>query len=171
MNIREQNKIRNDDYLKSIGPERIISNLIKGNVNTLSELVSTGKSGSFFYFTADGKYTIKTIKLKEFTVFRKFLKEYHTHLIDNPYSLINKLSFLHYLLIIHIFNRIYGLHKIKCRTGSKFSSKSIYFVVLENVLSTHQPIHEKYDLKGSLYKRTTHETYFFILNQPKKNQI
>ena len=92
MNIREQNKIRNDDYLKSIGPERIISNLIKGNVNTLSELVSTGKSGSFFYFTADGKYTIKTIKFKEFKVFRTFLKEYREHLMENPNSLINKLS-------------------------------------------------------------------------------
>ena len=90
MNIREQNKIRNDDYLKSIGPERIISNLIKGNVNTLSELVSTGKSGSFFYFTADGKYTIKTINLKECRVFRNFIKQYHEHLMENPNSLINK---------------------------------------------------------------------------------
>jgi len=76
--------------LKSIGPERIISHLIKGNVNTLSELVSTGKSGSFFYFTADGKYTIKTIHTKEFKVFRQILKSYHQHLMENPNSFINK---------------------------------------------------------------------------------
>ena len=48
--------ISKDSYLSSIGPENLLSNLLKGNLNTLRELVSSGKSGSFFYYSSDGKY-------------------------------------------------------------------------------------------------------------------
>ncbi len=52
--IRMLYGIKNADYLKSIGPETMLNNLIKGNLKSLAELTSTGKSGSFFYFSADG---------------------------------------------------------------------------------------------------------------------
>lgn len=35
--------------------------------------------------------------------------------------------------------------------------KTIYFIIMENILNTHKVIHEKYDIKGSLYKRKTFE--------------
>ena len=38
-------------YMRSIGPEFMIGNLLFGKLNTLTESGSTGKSGSFFYFT------------------------------------------------------------------------------------------------------------------------
>lgn len=53
--IRKMYSIKSEDYLRSIGPETMLNNLIKGNLASLSELTSTGKSGSFFYFSADGK--------------------------------------------------------------------------------------------------------------------
>jgi 1-phosphatidylinositol-4-phosphate 5-kinase len=59
--IRRIYGIGNEEYLRSIGPETMISNLIKGNLNTLQELVSTGKSGSFFYYTADGTLSKREI--------------------------------------------------------------------------------------------------------------
>lgn len=43
--------IENDDYLSSIGPESLLSSILKGDLSTLSELTSTGKSGSFFYYS------------------------------------------------------------------------------------------------------------------------
>ena len=43
--------IDSDSYLGSIGPETILSSILKGDLNTLSELTSTGKSGSFFYYS------------------------------------------------------------------------------------------------------------------------
>lgn len=46
--------ISKESYLSSIGPENLLSNLLKGNLNTLRELVSSGKSGSFFYYSSDG---------------------------------------------------------------------------------------------------------------------
>ena len=88
--IRRQYGIRNDDYLKSIGPEAMLGNLIKGNLTSLSELTSTGKSGSFFYYSADGKYTLKTISRDEFHFLRKILSNYYTHIINNPQTLMIK---------------------------------------------------------------------------------
>ena len=90
MKLREINGVQNEDYLRSIGPERVLTNLIKGNVNTLSELVSTGKSGSFFYYSADGKYTLKTIHKNEYYFLQKILKNYYEHMSKNKKSFINK---------------------------------------------------------------------------------
>jgi 1-phosphatidylinositol-4-phosphate 5-kinase len=50
-----------DGYLKSLGPENLIGNLLMGNISSLKEQMSTGKSGSFFYYTADSLYMLKTI--------------------------------------------------------------------------------------------------------------
>jgi len=99
--IRKMFGIKNEDYLRSIGPETMLNNLIKGNLKSLAELTSTGKSGSFFYFSADGtdpnfsligigKYTLKTIQKEEFFFLRRILRNYYTHLVHNPESLIVK---------------------------------------------------------------------------------
>jgi len=90
LKLRAACGIKNEDYLRSIGPERVLTNLIKGNVNTLSELVSTGKSGSFFYYTADGRFTLKTIHKNEYFFLQKILKNYYEHMQKNRKSFINK---------------------------------------------------------------------------------
>ena len=58
--------IDNDDYLASIGPETLLSSLLKGDLSSLKELTSSGKSGSFFYYSADARFTLKTISRDEF---------------------------------------------------------------------------------------------------------
>jgi len=131
--------IKNSDYLKSIGPEAMLSNLIKGDLSGLSELTSTGKSGSFFYYSADGKYTLKTISRDEFIFFREILKNYYTHLVNNPHTLIIK---------------FFGLHKIKF-LKKKSKKEKVYFVIMSNVFHTLKEIHIRYDLKGSTKGRIT----------------
>lgn len=84
-------------------------------MSTLSELTSTGKSGSFFYYSQDGLYTLKTISEREFTLFYKILYNYFNYLKSNSNSLIIKL---------------YGLHKIV------MDGKKIYFIVMGNVFQT-----------------------------------
>ena len=54
--IRRIFGISTEDYLKSIGPQNLFSGFLKGSLNMLSELFSSGKSGSFFYFSADGHF-------------------------------------------------------------------------------------------------------------------
>lgn len=48
-----------------------------GKLSSLSELSSSGKSGSFFYFTDDGEYMIKTVSKHEFTLLKSILKSYY----------------------------------------------------------------------------------------------
>lgn len=99
----------------------------------LSELGSPGKSGSFFYFSRDYRFIIKTLHHGEHKFLRKVLKQYHAHMKANPHSLLS---------------RFYGLHRVKMPHGSK-----IHFVVMNNLFPPHRDIHETYDLKGSTVGR------------------
>jgi 1-phosphatidylinositol-4-phosphate 5-kinase len=99
----------------------------------LSELGSPGKSGSFFYFSRDYKYIIKTIHHGEHKFLRKILKDYYNHVIDNPNTLLSQ---------------FYGLHRVKMPYGKK-----IHFVVMNNLFPPHRDIHTTFDLKGSTVGR------------------
>jgi 1-phosphatidylinositol-4-phosphate 5-kinase len=69
-----------------------------GKLSSLTELSSSGKSGSFFYFTEDSnelkyqninfffildKYMIKTISKNEKQLLRKIMKNYYNHIMEN----------------------------------------------------------------------------------------
>ncbi|CAK3969714.1 Phosphatidylinositol 4-phosphate 5-kinase its3 [Lecanosticta acicola] len=103
----------------------------------LSELGSPGKSGSFFYFSRDYKYIIKTIHHAEHKFLRKVLREYYEHVRDNPNTLLSQ---------------FYGLHRVKIPYGRK-----IHFVVMNNLFPPHRDIHRTFDLKGSTIGRDFRE--------------
>ena len=110
------------DYLMSLTSKYI-----------LSELGSPGKSGSFFYFSRDYKYIIKTIHHAEHKLLRKVLREYYAHIERYPNTLISQ---------------FYGLHRVKIPYGRK-----IHFVVMNNLFPPHRDIHQTFDLKGSTIGR------------------
>ncbi|EKM77437.1 hypothetical protein AGABI1DRAFT_20563, partial [Agaricus bisporus var. burnettii JB137-S8] len=99
----------------------------------LSELGSPGKSGSFFYFSRDYRFIIKTIRHSEHKFLLKTLKAYYDHVKNNPHTLLS---------------RFYGLHRVKLPRGRK-----IHFVIMNNLFPPHRDIHETYDLKGSTFGR------------------
>ncbi|KAI0042077.1 SAICAR synthase-like protein [Auriscalpium vulgare] len=99
----------------------------------LSELGSPGKSGSFFYFSRDYRFIIKTIRHSEHKFLLSILKKYHAHVKANPHSLLS---------------RFYGLHRVKLPHGRK-----IHFVIMNNLFPAHKDVHETYDLKGSTVGR------------------
>lgn len=103
----------------------------------LSELGSPGKSGSFFYFSRDYKYIIKTIHHSEHKFLRKVLKDYYTHVQNNPNTLLSQ---------------FYGLHRVKMPYGKK-----IHFVVMNNLFPPHRDVHTTFDLKGSTVGRDYRE--------------
>ncbi|KAJ3210425.1 Phosphatidylinositol-4-phosphate 5-kinase [Dinochytrium kinnereticum] len=103
----------------------------------LSELGSPGKSGSFFYFSQDYRFIIKTIHHSEHKFIRKVLHNYYNHVKANPQTLIS---------------RIFGLHRVKLP-----GNKKIHFVVMGNVFPPNKDIHETYDLKGSSVGRVISE--------------
>ncbi|KAJ6577316.1 SAICAR synthase-like protein [Mycena capillaripes] len=99
----------------------------------LSELGSPGKSGSFFYFSRDYRFIIKTIRHSEHKFLLSILKDYHAHVKSNPHTLLS---------------RFYGLHRVKLPRGHK-----IHFVIMNNLFPPHRDIHETFDLKGSTVGR------------------
>ncbi|MCQ2818935.1 MAG: hypothetical protein MJ252_16845 [archaeon] len=133
-NIRKMYGISNDSYLKSLGPENFLGNLIITKNKSLRELCSSGKSGSFFYFSYDSKYLLKTLPLSEFELLQGMLKDYYIHM--NKYE-------------DTLMQRFYGMHEFI------YNDVKMYFVVLNNVFITPLKIHYQYDLKGSTYQRTS----------------
>ncbi|GCE98923.1 phosphatidylinositol-4-phosphate 5-kinase [Zygosaccharomyces mellis] len=108
----------------------------------LSELNSPGKSGSFFYFSRDYKYIIKTIHHTEHVHLRRHLNEYYLHVKNNPDTLICQ---------------FYGLHRVKMPISfqNKIKHRKIYFLVMNNLFPPHLAMHSTYDLKGSTWGRMT----------------
>jgi 1-phosphatidylinositol-4-phosphate 5-kinase len=53
-------------------------------------MVSAGKSGSFFYYTIDGKFMLKTISRNEFHFLKRILKKYYDHLIKHSDTFLIK---------------------------------------------------------------------------------
>jgi 1-phosphatidylinositol-4-phosphate 5-kinase len=101
----------------------------------LKELCSSGKSGSFFYYTSDGNFMLKTIRKDEFKMMKSILRNYYDHLtVRNVDSLIS---------------RIFGLHKMIFYRKKHKMQKKIYFCIMNNVFCTPLKIDYRYDLKGS----------------------
>ena len=131
-NLRSLYGILNDDYLKSLGPENFLCNLIITKNKSLKEICSSGKSGSFFYYSYDSKYLMKTIPESEFNKFKDMLQDYYLYMYEHPQTLLQ---------------RFFGLYMCI------FNDIKMHFVVMNNVFNTSLQIHYKYDLKGSTYKR------------------
>jgi 1-phosphatidylinositol-4-phosphate 5-kinase len=103
-------------------------------------MCSTGKSGSFFYYTSDGRFLLKTMKKAEFKFFKSFLPHYFQHIVrDNKESLIS---------------RLFGLHKMILKSKGSGEQK-IYFCIMDNVFNTEKVLNVRFDLKGSLAGRVT----------------
>ena len=98
----------------------------------LNELSNPGASGSIFYITADDEFIIKTVQHKEADFLQELLPGYYMNLNQNPRTLLPK---------------FYGLFCYQC------GGKNIRFIIMNNLLPSSVTMHEKYDLKGSTYKR------------------
>ncbi|XP_052191078.1 phosphatidylinositol 4-phosphate 5-kinase 1-like [Diospyros lotus] len=107
---------------------------ICGN-DTLRELSSPGKSGSFFYLTQDDRFMIKTVKKSEVKVLIKMLPSYYQHVCQHESSLLTK---------------FFGVHCVKPVGGLKTR-----FIVMGNLFCSEYRIHRRFDLKGSSHGRST----------------
>ncbi|XP_066968063.1 phosphatidylinositol 4-phosphate 5-kinase type-1 alpha-like isoform X25 [Macrobrachium rosenbergii] len=98
----------------------------------LRELSNPGASGSIFYLTSDDEFIIKTVQHKEAEFLQKLLPGYYMNLNQNPRTLLPK---------------FFGLYNYQC------NAKNIRLVTMNNLLPSSIKMHQKYDLKGSTYKR------------------
>lgn len=99
---------------------------------SLIELSNPGASGSIFYVSSDDEFIIKTVQHKEAEFLQTLLPGYFMNLNQNMRTLLPK---------------FYGLYCVQAE------GKNIRIVVMNNLLPRAVPMHLKYDLKGSTYKR------------------
>ncbi|CAL1611130.1 unnamed protein product [Knipowitschia caucasica] len=98
----------------------------------LIELSNPGASGSLFYVSSDDEFIIKTVQHKEAEFLQKLLPGYFMNINQNKRTLLPK---------------FYGLYCVQA------GGKNIRIVVMNNLLPRIIPMHLKYDMKGSTYKR------------------
>jgi len=127
--IRERFGVMTEDYLLSLTSEYV-----------LVEMFTNSKSGSFFFYSADYRFILKTCTKREAAFLIAALPQYHAHLMSHRYTLLC---------------RFFGLHRVHL-PGTALGKK-VYFAVMGNVFPIDKDIHERYDLKGSTRGRVTSE--------------
>ena len=94
-----------------------------------------GASGSFFFFSHDRKFIIKTMTDGELAFFLKILPDYELHLKENPESIIS---------------RMYGVYTIRMQKIA-----TVHLMLMANTLmfKNSDNIERIFDLKGSTVSR------------------
>lgn len=82
--IRREDNITNEDIIKSLNPNDNREMAFKAGEGS-------GKSGSFFFFSHDRGFIIKTMNSSEYSTFLKFFKQYMHHLMVNKNSLLARI--------------------------------------------------------------------------------
>lgn len=117
---------------------------------------AAGASGSFFFFSHDRRFIVKTMGNGELQLLLSILPHLHKHLKKNPNSLLS---------------RIYGVYTVEMKDYEK-----VNLILMGNTLrfDNKNDITRIYDLKGSMFNRcvkgrTTHASTLkdenFVTNQ------
>eukprot|EP00026_Physarum_polycephalum_P003512 Phypoly_transcript_03525.p1 GENE.Phypoly_transcript_03525~~Phypoly_transcript_03525.p1 ORF type:complete len:593 (+),score=54.51 Phypoly_transcript_03525:31-1779(+) len=128
--IRELSSVSMESYKESMNVNQFLGKIANDQLAKFSD----GRSDSFFIFSPDKKFILKTISSKEAAVLLKMLPSLHHYFRANPHSLIT---------------RFYGCHAVRVSHGDL-----LHVVVMGNVFSSSMAIHECYDLKGSWVNRS-----------------
>jgi len=89
--LREQDGFNNDILRESLNPDVNRQMVFKAGE-------SQGKSGSFFFFSKDQKFIIKTMTEDDFAAWQRIQKHYFKHVMTNENSLVA---------------RVYGVYSVK----------------------------------------------------------
>lgn len=130
----------------------------------LRELSNPGASGSIFYVTSDDEFIIKTVQHKEGEFLQKLLpgKLHNIYVVMYSHYIKNDLSSGYYMNLNQnprtLLPKFFGLYCYQC------NSKNIRLVIMNNLLPSNVVMHQKYDLKGSTYKRKVSNSFLLKKN-------
>eukprot|EP00128_Syssomonas_multiformis_P017640 Colp12_sorted_trinity150504_noHs@14561 len=130
--IREHFGIDDEQYALSLGLRQVFNSLIVGDLTSMSGMVSEGKSMSFFYYSHNSQFMVKTISEAERDTFLRILQSYYVYMLKHRDTFLS---------------RIFGLHTLT------YEGKDHHFIVMGNVFDTTKPIDLRFDLKGSTVGR------------------
>jgi len=124
--LRERDGYSNNVLSESLDPEANRSMVFKAGE-------SQGKSGSFFFFSKDQKFIIKTMTDSDFNAFQRIQKAYFAHVSRHEKSLLA---------------RVYGVYSVKME-----DQKPVRLIVMENGMKGITEVLGVFDLKGSMVNR------------------
>ena len=127
--LRADDEISDEVMIKAFSPSKN-----KSAIEKMSE--SKGKSGSFFFYSHDRKFIIKTITGDEKNTLLNILHDYFNYIKNHKNTLITK---------------IYGIYTLVIKNAS-----SVNIILMQNLFGC-SPIHiqRMFDLKGSKVQRKT----------------
>eukprot|EP00818_Percolomonas_sp_WS_P003067 CAMPEP_0117438196 /NCGR_PEP_ID=MMETSP0759-20121206/1928_1 /TAXON_ID=63605 /ORGANISM="Percolomonas cosmopolitus, Strain WS" /LENGTH=883 /DNA_ID=CAMNT_0005229879 /DNA_START=103 /DNA_END=2754 /DNA_ORIENTATION=- len=127
--IRELCGISDSEFFFSLGLESLLGRMMLGDMASLTQLGSDGRSGASFLYSSDGRYVIKNIPTSELKAFLNSLPDYYSHIQSCPDSLL-------------------------CRYLACAQLNTSCFVIMKNIFMTTGPMDEIFDLKGSIIARS-----------------
>lgn len=111
---------------------------------------SGGRSGAFFYHTADHEFILKTITSEELQMFKLIIRDYCEHIISKEGSFLSK---------------VFGIYKLKIEKTSTFR-----IILMENLASRLvNPI--LFDMKGSRSDRRVEDRVYTDLNDMSREVV
>jgi hypothetical protein len=127
--LRKNDNITDNIMIRAFSPSKN-----RSAIDKMSE--SKGKSGSFFFYSHDRKFIIKTITAEERETLLNVLNKYYKYVKEHEQTLITK---------------IYGIYTLVIRNAS-----SVNVILMQNLFGC-SPIHiqRMFDLKGSTVQRKT----------------
>jgi 1-phosphatidylinositol-4-phosphate 5-kinase len=128
--IRKMDNITDEMVQKSLDTELNRTQVFKAKE-------SAGKSGSFFFFSFDKQFLLKTMNDHEMEVFTNCLPEYYEHLLKYPDSLVA---------------RIYGVFTVRME-----ELVPVHILLMSNAAQAGKSIDYVFDLKGSEINREVKE--------------
>lgn len=128
--LRNEDNVDYSDLISSLDP-------LFNRDKMLEIKESSGKSGSFFFFSHDNRFIIKTVKDHELkTLLGQVMKDYFIHIIKNPGSLLTRINGLYTIILGEV--------------------TSINFILMQNLnVFDSKYIKRVFDLKGSTVDRIT----------------
>ena len=128
-----------------IDPKTLRAHIAEGD---LKEIANPASSGSLLFLTSDSTFLVKTVRDYDAKfIQQKFLNEYYNYVKHTPGTFIAKL-----------FGCFGYIPYLSQQTSITVDSFTLRFAVFSNFIPTRLEIHEKYDLKGSSYKRDANAT-------------
>lgn len=126
--LRQRDGFSNEILMKSLDPEKNKQSVFKAGE-------SQGKSGSFFFFSQDQNFIIKTMTESDFQAFQRIQKAYFDRVNNDPNCLLG---------------RIYGIYSV-----IQEDKAPVKLVVMGNCMKNAKMHQGVFDLKGSLVARLT----------------
>ena len=129
--IRKVDNVTNEDIINSLDPTKNKEMAFKAGEGS-------GKSGSFFFFSHDRSFIIKTMTNGEYKTFLDLFKSYMHHLMKHRESFLA---------------RIYGIFTVKIE-----KLEPVHLIMMANTIQSiwnKMDLKYMFDLKGSLVNRET----------------